>query len=419
MGRFWMRGAAVMAALGLAVAGCGDDGGSGSAAGSNAGATTTASGASGSLGVAGDSCTLPRSLSIVGLAEKPPEGPNALVDFANGWELAVKEINDKGGVCGKPIKFDRLPVSPTDNNAAKASFLSARDRDADAIAGVPNNATVLALAPEVAKAATPMLYLAAAPQAFVGVEGSVGSEWGFIMRPRNTGAAAIQAAYLVEELGKKKVGLLCANQAFGEQGCKAATDAIQKAGGSVVASVTAEITATNMTTQVLALKNAGAEGVLAFQFPNAVVVFLNQAAENGLNVPIFAGATAALAMQTGNVSAAAVKNAWGLDDCVPASDSRATAFAAAYKKAYGSAPNYAGAEAYDSIHLIADAVRRAGSLDKAKIAAQIRTTSLKGACDDYQADAQQGLHHSSYVESFNADGTPVVKKAVPVPAPAK
>jgi branched-chain amino acid transport system substrate-binding protein len=409
---------ATFAIAGLAVAACGDDGGS--ASGTTTATTAAPAGGSSVTTTtgAGPKCTIDRSLKIVGLAEKPPEGPNALVDYSNGFDLAVKELNAAGGVCGKPVEFERLAASPTDNVAAKNAYLSALDKKADAIVGIPNGATVLALAPVVAANATPTLYLAAAPQVYLGVANTVGSPWGFVMRPRNSGSAAIQASYLVNDLGKKKVGLLCANQAFGQQGCDAAKTAIVAAGGAVVGQETAEISATNMTSQVIALKNSGADGIMAFQFPNAIVVFVNQSFDNGFNVPVFAGATAALAIQSGNVNSKALANVWGLDDCVPAVDTRAAVFAAAYKAAYNAAPNYAGAESYDSVMVIADAVRRAGSLDKTKIADALRTTKWAGACTDFVTDAQNGMHHAGQIESFAADGAPVIKKSVPIPAPA-
>ena len=43
-----------------------------------------------------------------------------------------------------------------------------------------------------------------------------GSEWGFTIRPRNKNLLAVQAVYLVKELGRTKVGLLCVSQPSGE-----------------------------------------------------------------------------------------------------------------------------------------------------------------------------------------------------------
>jgi branched-chain amino acid transport system substrate-binding protein len=201
----------------------------------------------------------------------------------------------------------------------------------------------------------------------------------------------------------------------------AAKAAVEAAGGQIVGRETAEVTATNLTTQVIALKNSGADGILAFQFPNPLVVFFNQAAENGLNVPIFGGSSAALAIQTKNVKSDALKNVWGSDDCVPVADTEnkvAQDFVAAYKAKYNSDPNYAGAEAYDSIYLLTEAAKKAGKIDKKAIATALSTIDWQGACEHYKADAGHGLHHSTYVENFDSSGKPSLKKRIDIPAPA-
>ena len=54
--------------------------------------------------------------------------------------------------------------------------------------------------------------------------------------------------------------------------------------------------------------------------------------------------------------------------------------------------------------------------DPKKIADALRTMEYKGVCETYKADAGQGLHHSTYVDQFNADGVAQSKKKVEVPA---
>jgi len=126
---------ASLLALALVAAACGDD--------SNSSATTTtaASGAT-AAGGATASCKTDRSMKLVGLAEKPPESANAIPDYANGWELAVTQINDKGGVCGQKIDFERIAMSPTDVASAKVAYLSALDKKADMTFGM-NSSTIV------------------------------------------------------------------------------------------------------------------------------------------------------------------------------------------------------------------------------------------------------------------------------------
>ena len=406
---------ASLLAFALVAAACGDDGETSS--------TTTAAGAPAATGgaAATPTCTVDRSLKVVGLAEKPPESANAIPDYVNGWELALTEINAKGGACGKPVEFERIAMSPTDVASAKVAYLSALDKKADMTFGMNSSTIVLALAPEVLKAATPNIYLSASSQIFLGAPNGVGNEWGFVIRPRNNGSAVIQADYLTKDLGKKKIGLLCAVGAFGDGSCAAAKPAIEAAGATVVSQQSAAVDATNLTTQILAFKNAGADAVLAFEFPNPMVVLFNQAADNALNVPIMGGASAGLAIATKNVKANALPNVYGIDDCVPVADTtnkKAVDFTAAYKAKYNLDPGYAAAEAYDTIYLAAEALKIAGKLDKKALADAMRSMTFQGVCDNYKSDPGQGLHHASFVETFDAAGKPKIAKTVAIPAPA-
>ena len=53
-------------------------------------------------------------------------------------------------------------------------------------------------------------------------------------------------------------------------------------------------------------------------------------------------------------------------------------FANAFKAKYGNFPSYAGYTAYDDVYIIADAVKRAGSLDADKIVDAMETTNIDG-----------------------------------------
>ena len=413
---------ASVAAFALVAAACGDDGGK-SASTTTAkpaatGATATGAGATGASGTgssgAAVSCKLDKAPKLIGLAEKPPEGPNAIPDYANGWELALDGLT----ICGQKVDFERLPMSPSDSAAAKTTYLSALDKKPDAILGFNSSAVLPGLAADIKTSGVPTMAMTGSGTIFLGATNGIGSEWLFGLRPRTGGVAAAQVDYLVKDLGKKKVGLICATQAFGVQSCDAAKPAIEAAGATLVSRQEADQQATNLTTQILALKNAGVEGVLVFLFPNSVVVAFNQAAENGLNVPIFGGASTALAIATKNVTPAGLKNAWGIDDCVPASDARGADFAAKYKAKYGINPGYAAASAFDGINILKSVIEKVGKLDKKAIADELRKLEYKGVCDDYKADPAQGLHHSNSIESFDAAGVPKVEKKVAIPAPA-
>jgi branched-chain amino acid transport system substrate-binding protein len=411
------RRKAVVAALAIALlaAACGDDGGSSASTTTKAATATTAGGATATTAAA---CKLDRPLKIIGLAEKPPEGPQAIPDFANGWDMAIADINAKGGVCGQQVSFERLASSPTDAASAKSGYLTALDKKADITVGVNSSSIVTALAPEVAKAATPHIFMSAPPAIFLGAKDSVGSPWTFVIRPRTSGLADAQAEYLVKDLGKKNIGLLCVNLSFGISSCDAAKIKVEALGAKVVGRETNEPTDTNLTSKILALKNAGADGLLLFSYPNNQVTFYNQMLDNGYAVPNFGGASTALAIATKNVKPEAYANMWGIEDCVPSVDPNGKTFADAYKAKYNALAGYAAAEAYDSIFLAAAAVTKAGSFDKKAIADGLRSINYKGVCTTYKSDTGQGLNQGSSIVSFDATGNWVIKKTVTIAAPA-
>jgi branched-chain amino acid transport system substrate-binding protein len=399
-------------ALALLAVACGDDDDD-TASGSTTTAATGTTDGTATTAAGGTECSLDKPVKIVALVEKPPEGPNAIPDFEEGLQMAVEKIG--GEVCGQKFEYDRIPASPTDGSAALNAYLQALDENPTVVVGLPSSTAVLAIAPEVKKAEIPMIYWSVAPQAFVG--GEAGSEWGFLIRPRNTGIATLQVDYAMNDLKGKNIGLLCANIAFGTQGCDAAAAQIEKNGGKVVARETNETTDTDLTAKVIALKNANPDSVIAFTFPNNLVNLYNQAADNGLNVPIFGGSSAGLIVKAVNGNAR--KNVWGTDDCVPISDPDTAQWKADYEKKFSKTmvgSGYAVAEAYDSVLFSVAAIEKANSADPKAIADAMRELEYSGICTDYKADPGQGLNHETHVVQFTDAGVAQSKKKVEVSA---
>jgi ABC-type branched-subunit amino acid transport system substrate-binding protein len=75
---------------------------------------------------------------------------------------------------------------------------------------------------------------------------------------------------------------------------------------------------------------------------------------------------------------------------------------------------YAIAESYDSIMFVVEAIKTANSTDKEAIADAMREIEYDGICTTYKADEGQGLHHSSDIVQFDADGAAQSKKKVEV-----
>ncbi len=253
--------------------------------------------------------------------------------------------------------------------------------------GFPSLGQAVPLAAEVKAAGVPFIYLATAPQLLVGGTDSVNDEKAFVSRPPNSSLAQEEVQYLVDE-GATKIALLCVDSPFGETGCNAVEAAADSLGVEIVAREKNSPTDTDLTAQVQAIASAGPDAVIAFDFPNPLGVFATQMVDNGVDVPIMGGASAALAIAAGGVTGPAATNLLGIDDCVPVVDTRPVAadFANAFEAEFGYAAGYGAAEAYDGIYLFKVAIETAGSTEP-----QVGMTAAAGRSNGYTIDDVHGL----------------------------
>jgi branched-chain amino acid transport system substrate-binding protein len=337
--RLWYRLFALVMALGLVAAACGDDDDdddastdttaasetSAETAAPDTGTDTTAAGTDDTTAdtEAPSDLVLDDPVSIRMMAETTGESQNAIPNFADGGQMAADEINAAGGVGGLEIDYERI-AAPLDQAGAEAAALDAVDADPTAIVGFPSSTQTAFVAPIITEGGIPTIFTHGNPLARLDVEGSIGSEWTFSGRPVSAALAEAQARFVVEELGFTSVALLCVNNAFGTSGCEAAEPVLEELGATVVAHEVHEQDATNVDSQALAIAAADAEIVLAFTFPNQVTTLVSNA--DLADTPILAGASAGIAydgaVRGGNPVDGFVDRVYGLDDCVPAADDR-------------------------------------------------------------------------------------------------
>lgn len=267
--------------------------------------------------------------------------------------------------------------------------------------GLPSSGQVLAVAQRVGDAQIPMLYDATAEQVLVGSDDSIANDYGFLLRPPQREVSAALVRFVAEGLGVENIGLVCANNPFGDAGCGVAEDTAEELGVDIVARESVEQDDTDFTGTVVELRDAGAEAVVSYVFPNAVGAIHNALADNDLDVPHISGSSSLIAF-SGAITSGNFDNLYGVDDCAPGAedDTAANEWAAAFEEEFGYPANYLAAEAYDGVKLIAAAVEAAGSSDPGDVRDAIAEISHDGVCDDYRGEPSQGLNHKLVAVSF-------------------
>ncbi|HEY8528015.1 MAG TPA: ABC transporter substrate-binding protein [Acidimicrobiales bacterium] len=349
-------------------------------------------------------------VSIIMLAETTGESEAAVPFYDDGASMAVDDLNEAGGIGGEEVEYERIST-PLEGAEAESAFLEAVEEEPTAILGLPSSGQVLAAAQRVGEAQIPVLYEATATQALVGAPDSVANDYGFLVRPPQDEISAGIVRFAVESLEAESVGLVCANNPFGETGCDIAEEAADELGVAVAGRETVEQDTTDFSGAVLELRDAGADAVVSYIFPNAVAALHNALAENDLDVPHVSG-SASLIAATGAITSGNMDNFYGIDDCSPAAsdDPEVQEWAQRFEDEHGYAPNYGVAESYDAVMMVAEAVEAAGSTDPDAIRDALAEIEYEGVCTTYRGEPSQGLHHQLVGVSFDEEGQPAIEE---------
>ncbi|MBM9466692.1 ABC transporter substrate-binding protein [Nakamurella leprariae] len=273
---------ASIAALGLALAACSTGTGSTGAetsSSSSAASSASSSGDAAPTGAAGEPIVIGIELPLSGASAAPAE------QMRKGFELTAAEINDAGGVDGRPIELDIQDDAgdPTTGVALVDRFVQ---DGAVAIAGTYNSPVVLAQSEVIGTAEIPVLAFAISSQIT-----RQQNPWVFQTGPTDQG----QIAGIIERFkaeGLTKPALLTDTSAFGSTAKPVLEQALNDAGLAPVLSDTFAVDAADLSAALLKAKDSGADSVLAWTVGQPYATLALGAQQVGLGLPIIGTASA-------------------------------------------------------------------------------------------------------------------------------
>jgi branched-chain amino acid transport system substrate-binding protein len=278
-------------------------------------------------------------------------------------EIAVKEINAKGGIGGVPIDLICYDTQTLESEGLKSvSRLAERDKVL-AISGPCYSSVYETIAPQLDSQLKTVInsYCSAKPGL------AAMSKWAF----RNTLTSDKQlkpvvAAWVKAYHPKKVVVIYDAQDAVSRaEGAKILPALLKADGVNVVGELTYRTNDTDYSAQITKAKSLGADGIaLGASYQNAGAI-VKEAAKQGLKVPFVAGAATSTPGFVKIAGKAAdgtyLSTAAWIDDPRPA--------AASYLKKYraasgGKDPNYGGPRSYDNIYLFKHCIETTGATNK-------------------------------------------------------
>jgi branched-chain amino acid transport system substrate-binding protein len=287
-------------------------------------------------------------------------------------KIALKDINDAGGVNGKQINVVYVDNQSTNPGALAALQRAVEQEKVLALVGVVKSTQILAMSDAVKAYAVP---------AMIGGTNALltrqGNPWLFRVRPDDTIAAAAMVKYVKEDTAMTKIGILHDADAFGTGGADLVEKTAKEIGLTVVRRDKYTTGTRDYTAQLLALKNVGAEIMILYATnPEDVAVIMRQYRQLGSPYK-YLGSPSSGNRDALNLAKELAVGLLAVNDFTPGTP-EIQKYADAYKKEFGEVYDAANAWTHDGLNILVNAIRKGGE-DRAKIReAILATQGFKG-----------------------------------------
>lgn len=306
------------------------------------------------------------------------------VTYPNGAEIAVSEINARGGLLGMPVELVTEVVILTPDAAVAAASKMIRDDGVIALIGPNRSSHAIAVGGLAEAHSLPMVTTTA-----TNPDVTRPSDFVFMAAFTDAYQGAVMARFAAETLGLTSVAVLNQVGEVYPEGISAFfVSSFRGAGGSIAARAFYELGDTDFTDPLTAIAASTPEALFIAGWTTEVSRITQQARALPLRTAT-GEPTLLLGTDTWenplllNNKAAAIEGSFFSGHFSAATDTPGgKAFVAAYQAAYGALPLGGHAVSYDATKLLLTAIERAGSLEGEAIRAEIAATqNYSGATD--------------------------------------
>jgi branched-chain amino acid transport system substrate-binding protein len=297
----------------------------------------------------------------------------------NGMKLAAKQLNDAGGVLGRPLEIIAIDGKTDQTAVTNAVSEMINVHNVVAIGGLNDSTFALAAGPIAQEAKIPFVTAGATLPT---LPEQIGDH--FFMAPFGDDAQAYAIAdYAIDDL-QAKTAYMLVDQAYDFTTALASffKERFTERGGTIALEDIYQSGDTDFSAQIARLQalSPAPDVLFVSAVPNEAGITTKQLREAGLTQPILSGD----GFDTPLIGEVAGEQAdevyFSTHASLDNADPKVQTFVAAYEEEYGRAPENAfAALGYDTMNLIADAITRANSAEPAAIREALAATA------DFQA----------------------------------
>ncbi|MCE1184541.1 ABC transporter substrate-binding protein [Zoogloea sp.] len=292
-------------------------------------------------------------------------------------QLYVEDLNKKGGVLGRSIQLVHYDDGSDANKANSFTKRLLDDDKVDVLIGGTTTGATMSMVPLAERSGTPFVSLAGAVVIVEPVKK-------FVFKTPHTDRMAAEKVFEdMKKRGYTKVALLSETSGFGQSGKKETEAVAAKYGISLVANETYGPKDTDMSPQLTKIKAApGVQAVFVFGLGQGPAIVTKNYRQLGISLPLYQshGVASDEFLKLAGPAAEGVRlpsPAQLIPEKLPANDPQkpvVSAYEKAYKERYKQDVSSFGGYAYDGLMLVVDAMKRAGSADKAKVRDALEAT---------------------------------------------
>jgi urea transport system substrate-binding protein len=337
-------------------------------------------------------------------------GPGAVFfdNISQSAQLAVKEVNDAGGVLGRKLQLDFADDAGDPKTSNQVCTRAIFDKQVDVIIGAQNSANREGCLPVATREGVPYLYATpyegkeCAPNFFVDGE-----------TPPQQVAPLVE--YMTQEKQAKRWFLSGSDYVAMRGGNEFAKAQIGELGGQVVGEQYASLGTTDFTPLIDKILRSGADTLMGSFLGTDYIAFLKQwnttpgrekITFSTFGIPIGAGD--------------AVKDLYTAFSYFPTIDTPANAkYKQSLKAMFGakaSTPSVISVPSYDFVHLYALAVKKAGTADKQAVIKALHEVTFDGPSGPISFNEQGHAKLPMFMAVWNGDplaGTEKILKTFP------
>lgn len=289
-----------------------------------------------------------------------------------GIEMAVEDQNAKGGLLSKQIRVDFQDDRNDKKEAVSIMTKFATIDKVPVVFGSAGSGVSMAIAP----LANRYKVILISPISSSSQLSTEGGDFFFRTVPADDLQAEILSRWVFDS-GAKRVAVIYTNNSWGKPLAEGFQKKFESLGGQVINTEGVQENTADFRTIITKLKGMeGIEAVVSPTYPKEGGIFVRQAKELGLNLPLFGGDNWG-SPEFQNVAGDASE---GVFYTAPSESTSPTfnEFAQRYKAKYGEEPDVFGAYAYDAAMAIFRSIETINSKDTKKICEALLKISFLG-----------------------------------------